>query len=120
MVQRFLLSRADSVAGVEVRLCVCQCDCGCLSIVSLSIRSALTFRVSHLFVWALPRLLWKGAYLLNFHPQAKLVITFTGCHYSIAINHYLESLAVWGPVMVTGIANLLAAERLPKHKLTAG
>lgn len=26
----------------------------------------------------------------EFPPQAKLVITFRGCHHSIAIHHYLE------------------------------
>lgn len=52
-----------------VCVCLSVCDCGCHYIVSVSIHSALTFHVSHLFTLALPGLLWKGAYLLNFHRR---------------------------------------------------
>lgn len=65
------------------------CVCVCHYIVSVSINSALTFDVSHLFTLALPGLLWKQAYLLNFHRRQKLVITFPGCHHFIEIHHYL-------------------------------
>ena len=88
------LSRAHLGIGVKVGLCVfvsgCLCvwDCGCHYIVPVSIHSASTFDASHLFTLVLPGLLWRGAYLLPFPPQAKLVITFPGRHHSIAIHHY--------------------------------
>lgn len=82
MPYKILLSH--SAAGVEVRLCVC----GFHYIVSVSIHSALTFDVSHLFgaTWTT---LERGL-SAEFPPQANLVITFPGCHHFIAIHHHLE------------------------------
>lgn len=46
---------------------LCACDRRCHYNVSVIIHLVLTFSVSHLFVLALIGLLWKRAYLLNFH-----------------------------------------------------
>lgn len=74
----------------ELRLCVCLSIVDTITLfLSVSIPS-LTFDASHLFTLALPGLLWKRGLSAEFPPKAKLVITFPGCHHSIAIHHYLE------------------------------
>lgn len=77
-----------SLTCVDMTLCVC--DCGCRYMGSVSIHSLFDLRcVSPVYLGATWAALERGL-SAEFPPQAKLVITFPGCHHFIAIHHDLE------------------------------
>ena len=84
---KILLSKAHSVVGVEVRVCVCgwaSLHCFCLYPFGIDLRC-----VSPVWLGAIWTTL-EGGLSAEFPPQAKLVITFPGCHHFLAIHHHLE------------------------------
>lgn len=64
----------------------------CVSVITLFLSVSFSFDlrcVSPVYLGA-TRTAMKRGLSARFLPQAKSVITFPGCHHSIAIHHYLE------------------------------
>lgn len=59
-------------------------------VASVCIYSILTFSVSHLVCFGNTWTSLERSLSAEFPPQAKLVITFRGCHHFTAIHHHLE------------------------------